>query len=93
VWRSDPTVDPRDETPMVRDFQASDRGKTVVTTDGETLGTVQDVSEDAIHVTPDSGLADSLRQTLGWTDESEQTYRIDKSSVTEITDVEIRLQR
>jgi sporulation protein YlmC with PRC-barrel domain len=78
---------------MVRDFQASDRGKSVVTADGDTIGTIQDVDEDAVHVTPDSGLSDSMRQTLGWTDESDRTYRIEKSNVAEITDVEIRLQR
>jgi len=77
---------------MARDFRASDKGLKVVTDDGETIGTVEQVSDGEAHVKPDSGLPDSMRDRLGWTAEGEEMYRLDHDTVAEITDTEVRLK-
>lgn len=69
----------------------SDEGKSVVDDSGETIGTVVDVDNTTAHVEPDPGLTDKLAAKLGWGDASEDTYRLDNSSIDEITEDEIRL--
>lgn len=69
----------------------SDEGKTVVNDHGETIGRVVEVSGGAAHVDPDPNMTDIIKSKLGWGDSDEDTYRLDESSIEEVTDDEIRL--
>lgn len=76
---------------MVRDFKSEDKGKKVVTADGDIVGTVERASGSSAHVEPDEDLSRSIRRRLGWTEEGEETYRLQKSKVDSIEGDEIRL--
>lgn len=78
---------------MARNFDSDDEGKSVVTADGDTVGTVESTSGSTAHVKPDSNLTQSVRRRLGWTEEGEETYSLEKSKVDRITDDEIRLKQ
>jgi len=77
---------------MVRNFRNSDEGKKVMTADGEMIGTVERIRGDEAHVRPDTGLSQSVRETLGWTDESEEMYPLRHESVEQIAGDEIHLK-
>lgn len=77
---------------MVRDFKAEDKSKRVVTADGDMVGMVETAAGSSAHITPDEDLSRSIRRRLGWTEEGEETYRLDKSKVDSITDDEVRLK-
>jgi sporulation protein YlmC with PRC-barrel domain len=77
---------------MVRDFTPADEGMEVQTSDGEYIGKIESVEGSTAHVRPDTGLAQSIRTRLGWTDENEQTFKLDHSDVAEITDDIVRLE-
>lgn len=72
-------------------FDSSDEGKRVVTKDGDTVGEITEVRGDEAHVTPESGLADSIRQRLGMEDDSD-TYVLRESEIDTHSDDEIRLR-
>lgn len=78
---------------MVRDFKSEDKGKEVVTADGDMVGTIQRASGSSAHVEPDEDLSSSIRRRLGWTEEGEETYRLEKSKVDRITGDQVRLKR
>ena len=78
---------------MVRNFSSKDKGKRVVTADGDMVGTVQRASGSTAHVAIDDDLAQNTRRRLGWTEEGEETYQLRKSNVDRIEDDEIRLKR
>jgi len=77
---------------MVRDFRNSDEGKKVVTADGHMVGTVERIQGGEAHVKPDTSLSQSVRETLGWTDESEEMYPLRHESVDQIAGDEIHLK-
>jgi hypothetical protein len=77
---------------MVRNFNSSDEGKHVMTADGDMVGTVDRISGGSAHVKPDNSLSQNTRRKLGWTDESEDTFRLKKSNVDSIDDDGIHLQ-
>ena len=76
---------------MVRDFRNSDEGKKVMTADGDMVGTVEQIHGDEAHVKPDTGLSQSIRETLGWTAQGEDVYPLKHSSVDQISGDEIHL--
>jgi len=76
---------------MAREFMTQDRGKDVVTADGETVGTIEDIDENTAHVKPDQSLEDSIRSTLGWTTEGKDVYELDHSMVSDISDTKVTL--
>lgn len=78
---------------MVRNFESDDAGKRVVTADGDIVGTVDRASGSTAHVRADADLSRSIRRRLGWTEEGEETYRLQKSKVDRITDDEVRLKQ
>lgn len=78
---------------MVRDFEERDEGKRVVTADGEMVGTVEQVQGSRAHVRPGENLARSVRRRLGWSEEDEETYELQKRAVDRIESDEIRLKR
>lgn len=77
---------------MVRDFTSDDKGKEVMTADGDMVGTIDRASGSSAHVRPDEELSRSIRRRLGWTEEGSETYRLEKSKVDRITDDEVRLK-
>lgn len=77
---------------MPRDFMANDRGKSVVTTDGEMVGTIENIEGDTAHVKSDQSLDQSIRSRLGWTSEGADVYELDHSKVSSISDTEVELQ-
>ena len=77
---------------MVRNFKSEDKGKQVMTADGDLIGTVERTSGSAAHIRPDEDLSKSVRRRLGWTEEGKDTYRLQKSKVDRITDDGIHLK-
>ncbi len=77
---------------MARNFRSDDKGKNVVTADDETVGRVEEASGMTAQIETEGGLSQSIRRRLGWTEEEEETYELDKSNVEEITDDEIKLK-
>ena len=78
---------------MVRNFSADDEGKSVMTKDGKTVGTVEKTTDTEIHVQPKSGLSQSIRRRLGWAEKEQENFSVRKSDVDRITDDEIRLKQ
>jgi hypothetical protein len=78
---------------MVRDFKSDDKGKRVVTADGDMVGTVERASGSSAHIKPERDLSRSVRRRLGWSEEEAETYRLQKSKIDSITDDEIRLKK
>lgn len=77
---------------MARAFESSDEGMAVKTTDGEMVGKVEEIRGNTAHVRPESGLADSIRQKLGWTSEAGDTFELNHSQVDRIDDDGIYLR-
>jgi sporulation protein YlmC with PRC-barrel domain len=77
---------------MVREFHAEDRGKKVMTADGEMVGTIENVEGSTAHVKPDAGLAQGTRRKLGWTKSGEATYQLRHGNVEAISDDEVHLK-
>lgn len=77
---------------MVREFRSEDVGKRVISAEGRRVGTVVKISGGTAHVKPVLDLSESIRQKLGWTGEGQETYRLRKRAVEEITDEKIRLK-
>lgn len=63
-----------------------------MTADGDVVGTVERIRGGDAHVKPDAGLSQSMRRRLGWTKQGEDTYRLQKSNVHEITEDGIHLE-
>lgn len=80
------------DTPMVRNFKAGDKGMTVRTSDGEEVGTVDDVAGDMAQVKPNSSLSQSVRNRIGWTEDDQDTYELRHSKVEKIENREVHLK-
>lgn len=76
---------------MVRQFESDDEGKTVVTEDGDEIGSVERVSGNKAYVKPMDNLSSSVRQRLDW-DEDQDTYELTQSKVAKFDDDEIRIR-
>lgn len=76
---------------MARNFRSEDEGKSVVSADGDEIGTVERVSGSTAHVKPAADLSQSIRRRLGWSEEDQETYHLENSQVERITDDEIQL--
>lgn len=77
---------------MVRNFEDRDKGMPVRTSDGEEVGTVEDVAGNMAQVKPSSNLSQSTRNRIGWTEDDQDTYELRHSKVEEIDDSEVRLK-
>jgi len=77
---------------MTRHFESKDEGKSVMTANGDMVGTVEKVSGGAAHVKPDADLSTATRNKLGWTKEGEDVYEIKIQHVEEINDDGIHLK-
>ncbi len=76
---------------MARQFKSSDKGKRVVTKDGDRIGTIDEIDGNEAHVKPKRGLADSIRQRLGMESETDM-YVLEQNDVDRFTDDEVRLK-
>ncbi|WP_267643332.1 hypothetical protein [Haloarchaeobius amylolyticus] len=77
---------------MVREFEGSDKGKKVMTTDGDMIGRVDNVASGKAYVKPDATLSRGMRKKLGWTDEQKNTFELDHDAVEAISDDEIHVK-
>lgn len=77
---------------MVRAFRESDQGMEVVADNGQTVGTVDKIEGDTAHVKPQSGLANSIRQRLGWGDGSDEMYELRHDRVQSFSGNKIHLK-
>lgn len=75
------------------EFTEDDQGKTVVTADGDEIGSVSGVEGRRAYVDPDPGITDRIKSALGWQDVDEEDYALEESQVDTVTDDEIRLSR
>lgn len=77
---------------MARDFTDDDRDKSVVTREGDRIGTVRDVNEGRATVErdDDQDLTDKVKDMLGWGDDESNELRSDH--VESYDDDEIRLR-
>ena len=78
---------------MVRAFNDDDEGKMVMTSDGDTVGTVQKIAGDRAHVKPETDLSRSVRRRLGWTEEGEDVYELKHSAVSNFANDGIELKK
>ena len=69
----------------------SDEGKTVVSSDGGSIGVVSEVRGGRAYVDPDPNVTDKLMSTMGWSDADEEDFALNASQVDEVTDDEVRL--
>lgn len=77
---------------MAPNLTESDEGKRVVSEDGEEVGRIVEVEDGTAHVDPDANLEKTLKSKIGMTDEDEGSFTFDASSVSDVTDDEVRLQ-
>lgn len=77
---------------MPRDFKSSDEGKRVLTAEGDMVGTIEQTAGSHAMVEPDEDLSRSIRRRLGWTEEGETSYRLEKSEVDSFSGDEIHLK-
>ncbi len=69
-----------------------DVGKPVVNANGERIGTVATAEGDAVRVDPDTGLTETIKAALGWSEPSTRSYVLDEDAVERVTDDEVRLK-
>lgn len=69
-----------------------DKGKRIVSADGDELGIVTDVRNDTIYVDPDPGITDTVMSRLGWKSADDENYPLEHSRIDAVTDDEIRLK-
>lgn len=65
----------------------------VMTADGETVGTIDRVEGKQAYVKPDTGLSESIRSQLEWTEEGESSYELNHDAVDKIKDDGIHLKK
>lgn len=66
---------------MARDFQRSDEGMTVRTADGDDVGTIETVEGNTARVKPETGVSESIRETLGWGSNEHDIYELPHGQV------------
>ena len=79
---------------MARNFTDDDRGKDVVTSDGDRIGTINDVRDDRATVDRDNDrdLTDKVKDMLGWGDDDDAN-EIRNEHVDSYDDNQVRLRR
>lgn len=77
---------------MARNFTDDDRDKDVVTSEGNRIGTINDVNDDRATVKrdKDKSLTDKVKDMLGWDDDDSNEIR--NEHVDTVNDNEVRLR-
>lgn len=78
---------------MARKFTDDDRDKNVVTSEGDRIGTINDVNDDRATVKRDKdrSLTDKVKDMLGWGDDDSNEIR--NEHVDSVNDNEVRLRK
>lgn len=71
---------------MAHEFTDEDRNKPVRTVDGERIGTVSDVSDGRASVEEEEGLADAIKEKLGWNDGEDGSYELSDAAIDRVDD-------
>lgn len=74
---------------MAHEFTDEDRDKPVRTEDGERVGTVSEVEDGRASVEENEGLADAIKEKLGWNDEDEgsgRTHELSDAAIDRVDD-------
>ncbi|KYH27850.1 hypothetical protein HAPAU_05250 [Halalkalicoccus paucihalophilus] len=71
---------------MAHEFTDEDRDKPVRTADGERIGTVSDVSDGRASVEEEEGLADAIKEKLGWNDSDDGSYELSDAAIDRVDD-------
>ncbi len=69
-----------------------DEGKRVVSSAGDKVGMITEVSDGTAYVDPDPSMFDSIKSKLDWGDMNEDTHPISAEHIAEVTDDEVRLR-
>lgn len=77
---------------MTREFEQSDEGMSVLTSNGDAIGIITEVRGDYAYVRPSQGLAQGIRRKLGWTTGEKDSYRLRASSIQEFTSDGVHLR-
>lgn len=80
---------------MERAFHDEDREKTVVTSEGHTVGRVREVEEDRATIDrhdDDDSLTDEIKEMLGW-DDDDDTHELDREHIERDEDDRLVLRR
>lgn len=77
---------------MVREFTKGDRGKNIMNSKGDKLGTVADTESGMLHVKPATSLTRRMRQRLGW-ESDDEAFIISQEHVEKIRGNEIHLKK
>lgn len=80
---------------MERTFRDDDREKTVVTSDGHTVGRVREVEEDRATIDrpdDDDSLTDEIKEMLGWGDDDD-THEVSRDHIDRDEDDRLILRR
>jgi hypothetical protein len=64
-----------------------DQGKQIVSSDGESIGTVMKVDAGVVHVNLDSDLPESVRQRFDWGEADD--YTLQETEIEAVTDDEV----
>lgn len=80
---------------MARDFTDDDRNKDVYTSDGDRIGTINDVNKDRATVErdDDTDLTDKVKDLLGWDDDDSNEIRSEHVDSYDDDRVRLRDQR
>ena len=79
---------------MGHEFTDEDENRPIRTAEGERIGTVSDVNEGRASAEEDEGIADTIREALGWDDEDEgsdesrgrQTHDLSDAAIDRVDD-------
>lgn len=77
---------------MCATFTDADIGKTVENADGTPVGIVAAADRETVHVEPDPSTTDSIKATLGWELDHDDTVSLQLDDISTITDDVIRLE-
>lgn len=77
---------------MARNFEETDEGRGVMTSDGKAIGRIESIEGDVAHVKPDHNADQAIRQKLGWTGDDEEMYELPHTSVERIDDMGVHLK-
>lgn len=69
----------------------NDEGKSVVDSDGDTVGVIEEVSGGKAYVDPEPGLVDRIKAKLGWGDADEGDFPLEEENIERIDDDEVKL--
>lgn len=77
---------------MSGDFKSKDRGKRIVTSEGDVIGSVDRIEDGEAYVRPKRGILGGCGSWITDTKKAVRTFSLDRENVAEVTDTEIHLE-